>query len=204
MSIPEKALTPSALATVLAIVLLAMPVSSSASVPVTHFQANGTSASVFSCNNVSGVCATVFVSLGGNPNAPQTFLFYDLFLPSGDQFIGFGTIPNADLTVNDSRTLTLSTDTSTIEGFTNLFCDVNFNCETAAGGVVSGVWKKTNFFSIHSTFSNVDNFKPVLVISNGTGDVFSATAQFSVLGNSFSDIGQIGTQHNTGVTVQVQ
>jgi hypothetical protein len=204
MTISPRFPTPLALAAMLTIVLLAAPASSSAAVPVAHFQANGTFSDVFSCD-ASGFCGALSVFLGGISRAPQTFVSYVLLQPTGEMFIGFGTIPNANVTKNDSKTLTLApTDTSTIEGFTNQFCDVNGICTDVAGGIVSGSWKQIRFFSTHSTFSNVEKFGPIQFISAGTSDDFIATAQFSVLGNSFNDFGDIGTEHNTQVTIQHQ
>ena len=168
-----------ALSAMLTIVLLAAPVSSSAAVPVTHFQANGTFSDVFFSCNASGVCASISVFLGGSSSAPQTFLSYGLFLPSGEFFFGFGTIPNANVTASDSKTLTLATtDTSTIDPslFTNTFCDVNGNCTDSPnfGGPVSGSWKQIKFVSTHSTFSNITHLGhqagTAQFISNGASD----------------------------------
>src|SRR5262245_14984110 len=117
--------TPFILAAMLTIALIVAPVSSSAAVPASRFQANGTFSDVFFTCNAS-VCGALSVFVGGSSAAPQTFVFYELFLPDGSFFFGSGTIPNANVTKNDSKSLTLApTDTSTIDGFDNEFCDVN-------------------------------------------------------------------------------
>jgi hypothetical protein len=204
MTVPKKFASSLVPATIFVTVLLAASLSSGASVPVTHFQANGAFADAFACNN-GNVCGFVSVFLGGSRTAPETFLFYAVSLPSGDQLTGFGLIPNANVTRIGSRTLTLAnTDTSQIADFTNLLCDIEFNCISAAGGIVSGTWQRVNFFSNHSTSSSNTRFGNVHFTFNGTFDSSSATSQFSVLGNSFSGTGDIGTSHNTGVTVGVQ
>jgi hypothetical protein len=203
----EKFPTPFALTAMLTIVLLAAPISSSAAVPVTHFQANGTFSDVFFTCNAS-VCGALSVFLGGSSSAPQTFVFYELFLPDGSFFFGFGTIPNANVTKNDSKSLTLApTDTSTIAGFTNLFCDVNGNCTESPdfGGIVSGSWTAIKFVSSRFTFSNVTHigqFGTAQFSSTGTSVSFPANAQINVKGNSFTDIGDIGTQHSTQIAIQ--
>jgi hypothetical protein len=116
------------------------------------------------------------------------------------------TIPSENVTHIDSQTLTLApTDTSTIDPalFTNLFCDVNFNCTASPGGIVSGTWTRTKFSSSHSVFSTVSHTGPVQTSSHGSMDDFSANAQFSILGDGFQGPGDIGTQHNTQITVTV-
>ena len=204
MTACERLSTQFALTAMVMIVLLAAPVSSRASATVFHFVANGPFTDAFFTCNASGACAVLSVSSGGNSNAPQAFIFYALFLPSGESFQGFGTIPSENVTSIDSKTLTLApTDTSTIAGFTNLFCDVNFNCTNAPGGVVSGTWNQTKISSSHSTFSNVSHFGPVQMSNHGSSDNFSAMDQFSVLGTSFQGFGDIGTQHSTQQTVTV-
>jgi hypothetical protein len=194
----------------LTIVLLAASVGSGASVPVTHFKVNGNFADVFFACDDNGLCASVSVFQGVNlfqgktAHAPQTtMLFYTLFLLNGDQQVGFGLIPDANVTVNDTRSLILAdTDTNTIDGFTNLLCDINFNCSTVAGGVISGTWQKLPDFSVHSTSSSIERIGHILFTFNGTFDESAATAQVSVLGNNFSNAaGDIGTQHNSGITI---
>jgi len=131
-------------------------------------------------------------------------LSYFLFTFTGAQSFGFGTIPNASLSVLDTRTITLNTDTSTIAGFENDVCDINFVCNPGPGGVISGTWQKIAFSSFHGTFASQSTFGHVFVTNNGTSDTVSATVQLTVLGDSFSDVGNIGTNHNTGVTVQMK
>jgi hypothetical protein len=184
----------------LMIVLLAAPVSSNAAATVSHFVANGPFTDAFFSCNANGVCAQLAVFSGGSA------IFYALFLPDGSSFQGFGTIPSENVTHIDSQTLTLApTDTSTIDPalFTNLFCDVNFNCTASPGGIVSGTWTRTKLSSSHSVFSTVSHTGPVQTSSKGSMDDFSANAQFSLLGNSFQGPGDIGTQHSTQITVTV-
>jgi hypothetical protein len=200
----ERFSTQFALTAMLMIVLLAVSVSSSASATVSRFMANGPFTDAFPSCNASGVCAELSVFSGGTSNAPQISIFYVLFLPDGSLFLGSGTIPSENVTNINSKTLTLApTNTSTIAGFTNIFCDVNGNCTNALGGIVSGTWNQIKIFSSHSTFSIDTHFGPVLMSSHGTSDDFSATDQFSVLGISFQGFGDIGTQHSSQMTITV-
>ena len=200
MTLHETYMRRSVLTAILGFVLLASA-SSNASL-LTHFEANGTFGQFFSCNADS--CIFLSVMRGGPSSAPQTFLSYFLFTFTGAQSFGFGTIPNASLSVLDTRTITLNTDTSTIADFSNEVCDINGICNPGPGGVISGTWQKIAFSSFHITFNFQSTFGNVFVTNNGTADQVSAMAQLTVLGDAFSDVGQIGTNHNTGVTIQTK
>jgi hypothetical protein len=200
MTLHETYMRRSVLTAILGFVLLASG-SSNASV-LSHFVANGAFGNIFSCNADS--CIEFEVDRGGSSSAPQTSLFYTLFFSTGAQSFGFGSIPNASLSVLDTHTITLNTDTSTIAGFTNVVCDINLICNPGPGGVISGTWQKIAFFSSRSAFANKVTFGNVFFTSNGTADQVSATVQLTVLGDAFSDVGNIGTNHNTGVTVETK
>lgn len=144
-------------------------------------------------------------ALAAQPSSRVTLRqFYLLSLPDGSSFQGFGTIPSENVTNIDSKTLTLApTDTSTIQGFVNIFCHVNGNCTESPGGIVSGTWNQTKLSSSHSITNTVSHSGPVQFVSHGSMDDFSAIAQFSVLGNSFQGSADIGTQHSTQIDVTV-
>lgn len=194
----------------IALVLVAGALNSGAATTVFHMNLSGPFAEVFSCD-VNGVCSSVFVGSLSTPGAaPQWMLFYSLVLPNGDQYFGFGGIPGANVTVKGAASLTLAdTDTSvlaTTTGFVNLFCPAGgFDCFPATGGVVSGTWQRVPLFSSHSTFSSTFHSGHLLSTFHGTTDDFSATVTFSVLGNNSIGVsGDMGTQHNSGISLQQQ
>ncbi|HKW67111.1 MAG TPA: hypothetical protein VJP04_07485 [Terriglobales bacterium] len=194
----------------IALVLVAAPLNSGAATTVFHMNLSGPFAGVFSCD-VNNVCSSVFVgSLSAPGAAPQWMLSYSLILPTGDQYLGFGAIPGANVSLKGAPSLTLAdTDTSvlaTTTGFVNLFCPAGgFGCFPAAGGVISGTWQRVHLFSNHSTFSSTSHSGHLLSRIHGTADDFSATVTFSVLGyNSIAVIGNMGTQHSSGIDLQQQ
>jgi len=194
----------------IALVLVAVPLNSAAATTVFHMNLSGPFADVFSCD-VNGVCSSVFVgSLSALGAAPQWMLSYSLILPNGDQYFGFGGIPATNVTVKGATSLTLAdTDTSVLAstlGFLNLFCPADGSgCLPATGGVISGTWQRVQLFSNHSTFSSTSHSGHLLSTFHGTADDFSATVTFSVLGNnSIAVLGDMGTQHNSGISLQQQ
>lgn len=194
----------------IAFVLLVAPLNSGAATTAFHMNLSGPFAEAFSCD-VNNVCSSVFLGSLSTPGAPaQWMLSYSLFLPNGDQYFGFGGIPAANVTVKGTRSLTLAdTDTSvlaTTMGFLNLFCPAGgFDCFLASGGVVGGTWQRVQLFSNHSTFSSTSHSGHLVSTFHGTADDFSATVTFSVLGNNFSAaLGDMGTQHNSGISLERQ
>jgi hypothetical protein len=194
----------------IALVLVAAPLNSGAATTVFHMNLSGPFAEVFSCD-VNGVCSSVFVGSLAAPGAtPQWMMSYSLILPNGDQYFGFGGIPAANVTVKGATSLTLAdTDTSALAnttGFLNLFCPAGgFDCFPATGGVISGTWQRVKLFSNHSTFSSTSHSGHLVSTFHGTADDDSAMVTFSVLGNnSIAVLGDMGTQHNSGISLQQQ
>jgi len=91
-------------------------------------------------------------------------------------------------------------------GFVNLFCPAGgFDCFLATGGVISGTWQKVRLFSSHSTFSSTSHYGHLVSTFHGTSDDCSAAVTFSVLGNNFlNGFGDIGTQRNSGISLERQ
>ena len=195
---------------IIALVLAAAPLDSAAATKAFHMNLSGPFAGVFSCD-VNNVCSSVFVGSLSSPGAaPQWMLSYSLILPTGDQYLGFGAIPAANVTVKGATSLTLAdTDTSVLAstlGFLNLFCPAGgVGCFPGGGGVISGTWQKVHLFSNHSAFSSTSHSGHLLSTLHGNEDDVSATVTFSVLGNnSNAVIGNMGTQHSSGINLQQQ
>jgi len=169
---------------------------------VTSFKSNGANASVNSFNGSTAF--DIGVSTNTQPSSgTTTFLSFNLqtcdfttFSCSGT--FGFGSIPNADFSVNGANA-TLNTNTATNPNFTvfNYVQDSNgnFTQSPGVGGIVTISWKKdqrqsTSFKGISTTVSGA--FSDSV---NGSQNSDSAPANGSVLGTPLpaNSAGFIGT-----------
>jgi hypothetical protein len=184
------------------------------------FHGNGAFADEFSCaeSQTSIECISVGVlTFTGSANGQKTtFLDYDHFimdLNTGallqDAF-GFGQIPNSAVQIH-GQTDSLNVDTSTVAGFFNRFCTFDPNtgiptCNLTSGGVVTGTWTViSNLFTLQESGTFRETFPNMIFISTGTSKSQAARATVNVLGAALANVrGNVGTNHNTSVTVQVR
>ncbi|SRR5216683_1197367 len=182
------------------------------------FHANRAFADAFGCSEsqTSIECFNVNVFTGPTNGQKTTFLFYDhtVIDPSTGAFqeeaFGFGQIPNSTFQVHP-QTDSLNVDTSTVADFFNELCTFDpytstTTCNLTPGGVVTGTWTvirnlQTQRFS--GTFRLVSLGD--IFISTGTSESQAALANVNVLGAALANgFGNVGTNHNTNISVLVQ
>lgn len=199
--------------------------------PQPTFHAEGAFASTSSCSSASGggspgttyTCLTIYVARGEQheqhgeqheqheQQQQATFLFYNLFsfnptlIPGGvfNSYSGYGTIPDSAFQVS-GNTASLNVDTSTVPGFTNLYCNPSVcpgNTGTG-GGPVSATWVKTTPVA-QRTIKGSDETQWPGVKFDFTGRKILDEAvvnNVSVLAETSSDpssavLGELGTEH---------
>lgn len=140
-----------------------------------------------SADGLSANCEEVAVFQGGTPSAPSTFLFYDLFnctfdpinywYTCNDTAVGFGLIPNGDLS-GGAGEMRLSTNTAS---------DPSFTTYVGSPGVLDVTWHKTNLYSNSGQGTNKQSYGTFSIDQNSQGSSTSATAVGSILGAPISD-----------------
>jgi len=179
------------------------------------FHANGAFADEFFCSEsqTSLECTEMEVDRGSTAGQRTTFLFYNHFIEDVNtgafqNTFGSGTIPNSAFQVR-GQTDSLNVDTSTVAGFVNQFCtfDPNtnlFTCNSAPGGVVTGVWSViTPLVTFQNSGTLRFTFPGVRFIATGTSDSQAALANVNVLGTVLTNVtANVGTRHNTSINVQ--
>jgi hypothetical protein len=155
---------------------------------VTRFKSNGANASHNSFNGTTafdlGVSTNTQASSG-----TTTFLSFNTQTCSQDflschGIFGFGSIPNADFSVNGANA-TLNTNTLTNPNFTvfNYVQDANgFTTTPGVGGIVTISWKKDQRQSISFKGQNTTVSGAFSASFNGQQDSNSATTTGSLLG----------------------
>ncbi len=184
------------------------------------FSVSGAFASESTCF-VSGslfTCIFVFTdnesSNQANPTPGITpfldYLYSTVDLNTGiyRDFGGFGQIPVGAFKATSS-TDTLSVDTSTVPGFINFatYFDPTtgvFIFGTAPGGLVTGTWTELPIGGSQSGMTT-SSFPGSKFIATGTSDFNLASASVTVLGvGATGGDAQVGTQHNTSISIQLQ
>ena len=140
-----------------------------------------------------------------------TFLFYNLFsfnptlIPGGvfNSYSGYGTIPDSAFQVS-GNTASLNVDTSTVPGFTNLYCNPSLcpGNTGAGGGPVSATWMKTTPVA-QRTIKGSDetqwpgvrfDFKGRKILDEAVVNNVSVLAETSSDPSS-AVLGELGTEH---------
>jgi hypothetical protein len=150
----------------------------------------------------------VYVSRGSNGGGPGTLLSYYYFAtnPTINQFVeygGYGQIPNEAFQV-EGNNFAVKIDTSTIPGFYNYYCNTAVCPGLGTGGPVSGTWTQmTSHIGTKSSGSFTSTTPGATYKSNGTSEFNAASSNVNVLGVTATGVsGNVGTQHETTITVQ--
>ncbi len=179
---------------------------------------SGTFADENVCSGSGSVLSCIFVDVSNASSTETTpgitpFLAYDIFTTdfstgAFQEFGGFGQISVTAFKATGA-TDALSVDTSTVPGFINFMAsfDPTTGITTAGpapGGLVSGTWIELPIQgSQNGTITNT--FPAAKLIITGTSGFNLASASVTVLGvGATGGDAQVGTQHNTTISIQFQ
>jgi len=161
-----------------ALVLMSTVAGQAAAAVLWRFVSNGDYA--YASVNDGATCGSLYVSRGGTGNNSETYLFYVVNDCATGVVAeeGYGKIANTDLQGDASGKLTLTTNTS----------GANFSRDVGAGGPIKVEWTHTSDFSSKGsgTFQTFYGDTGYSYLSNGTGQMYSARAQGSVVGRAIS------------------
>lgn len=164
------------------------------------FVFNGSSAFSAPCtfDGTSLTCIYLWVSQGGTPSAPLTFLYYDVYGCSFDPVsywytcqdsqVGFGQIPNSDF----------GGGTGQERLHTNTAGNASFYTWVGAPGVIDVTWRKSNLFANSNQGTSSSTWATFSLHSDSQGDNASAVAVGSLIGVPLSDpYADISSGHGT-------
>jgi hypothetical protein len=168
-------------------------------------RANGAFATVVGCvDQPVFECFDLEVYMASLNGQQSTFLRYEHFLQdlntgSVQDDFGFGTIPSSAFKLQGQNYL-LNVDTTNVVDFYNLSCRAT--CDITPGGIVTGTWTKIGGSSGHSTGTIRLSSRSGTELIIGTQDFETALASGNILGMATVSLpGQVGTNHNTTITV---
>jgi len=125
-----------------------------------------------------------------SPDGSSTFAF------------GFGFLPSDAVTINNANIAKLNVDTSQLAGFTAMTCTFlpgsPSTCTSGPFGVIQIDWHHDGVSSNRSVSEDWRTFPGARVHTSANSDSSSASVAGSFLGTNFySDLGNIGTNHNS-------
>lgn len=142
------------------------------------FPAAGASATAFWYDPATNTNGNVWVSRGGSPSSPETWLDYEVWTCDQmgncqDEIGGYGQIPNSALTGDMASGLSLSIDTNQIP---------DFAVYAGTGGPITVAWQPTKAFK--SSFSGSQHYSMAspkcINVSGGSSTTISSTAEGSL------------------------
>lgn len=160
----------------LAVLVSVLTAATASAGPVTRSNGNGAFVSVFGTDSSGCIWLYLYASRGGTAQAPDTYMFYDVYNQCTSQWIAYGSgrVANAALkTTKKSATLTLDAASS-----------ADFYTEGATGSLDVTVTVDGLYSSSYSGHSRTE-YAGHVYQSHGSWTWGSATATGSILGFTF-------------------
>jgi hypothetical protein len=176
---------------------------------VSHFPANGISASATAC--IDNCASEAVLTLLQYKSAGQN-LYYAYFDIYGHDAQGnivdinaVGLLPARMVSGDGHNRLTLKLDTEAA-GMPVNYCVVevsgNYSCSPYSGGVIDISWTVTRQFSTKATGQYSNTYANFTAHNTYRSEMSSATVQANIFGTQYSDAGsELGTGHEGGVTI---